>query len=181
MNTRWKIFIAILIFLWVDAAAAYIIYTKPWTGLGQKISLMNPLAKTSSSQQNTSTKTYSNKDMHLSFQYPSGLQVTEVRSHLLSIENTSSTSVDSTLYIFETTASNHTKTVDIPFVIKGKLKSETPIPVHDFTAKQLTYTDGLTLLTLQKDQQFIMVRIPKDSKNVEDAITDFVDSVKLLE
>jgi len=185
MKIGLKNLIAILLFCLVDLIAGYILYTKPWTKIsGKNVQPTQVIKPTLPKQQNVSLKTYSNADMHISFGYSPTLELTMTRPHLISIRDPFTTSSDSTLYIFETTIINGTKTVDIPFVIKGKLTKETPVPIHNFTAKQLVYMDGKSetdFLTLQNKQQFIMVRLPKDSTDVEDAITDFVDTVKTVQ
>jgi len=182
MKTSQKILIAVLLFFLVDIAAAYILYTKAWTKFGgQHTNPTSPSTNNQAATPATPIKAYSNPDMHLSFNYPKNLEITQVNPSLISLKNPSSTSTDSSLFVFETTIPSNVKSIDIPFVIKGKIKNQVAIPVPNFTAKQITYTDGLNLITLRKDQQFIMVRIPKDSKSVEEAITDFVGTVKTME
>lgn len=182
MKTSWKIYLTVLLFFILDFVAGYILYTKAWTKvLGKNLQIPFVKHTIQPTPQNSATKIYANPKMHISFAYPQNLALKEINSSLISLETPTSTATDSSLFIFETTLTNKQNVVDIPFVIKGKIKTQVAIPVHDFTAKQITYTDGLVLITLRKNDQFIMVRIPKDSTYVEDAITDFVDTIKILQ
>lgn len=178
MKTWWKIGIAIFLFFLLDAIAVYLLYTKPWIKLapkhGESAKVVQPTPTISP------IKVFSSTDMHLSFNYPKKLLLTEVNPHLISLQNPTNPAADKRLYIFETSVIHNAKIVDVPFIIKAKIKKQVAIPVPNFTAKQITYSDGVIYLTLQKDQQFIMVRIPKDSQYVADAITDLVGTIRTL-
>lgn len=178
MRTRWKIVIAIFLFFFLDAIGVYLLYAKPWLKLSAAHSQVSP--KSSAIPTISPIKVFSSTDMHMTFNYPKNLEVAEVNSHLITLKNLANSSPDKRLYIFETTTKPGARIVDVPFVIKAKIKTQTKIPVPNFTAKQITYTDGVIYITLQKDQQFIMVRIPKDSQYVADAITDLVGTIRTL-
>lgn len=127
-------------------------------------------------------KTFSDPAMNMAFNYPGNLILTRVNPQLLSISDTSATDSGKILLIYSTVSDNPAK-LTLPFPLPGTLKTAMKITIKDFDARQVTYSDGTletNLLLLRKKQQTIVIRIPQNSSDVDQAITDLVNSIKTL-
>jgi len=122
--------------------------------------------------------------MNISFIYPGNLKYKQITPQLVSLSDPSIKATDDNiLYIYSTTVPENSIEFKIPFTLPGKLKETKIIKTETFTANQEIYSDGtneVTFLVLRQNDQTIVIRIPKDSNYVSQAITDIMNSIKTL-
>lgn len=121
--------------------------------------------------------------MHINFIYPTNIKLKQINPKLISLNDPSIKADDDILYIYSTVVPENIINFKIPFTIPGTLKHSSIIKMHGFVANQETYSDGkneVNLLVLRKQSQTIVLRIPRNSKPLEETITDVVNSLKTL-
>jgi len=123
--------------------------------------------------------------MNISFIYPGNITYKQITPQIVALYDPAVKNTDdNTLYIYSTTVPEDSISFKIPFTVPGNLKQTKIIKTQTFTANQEIYSDGeneVTLLVLRQKDQTIVIRIPPNPKNVNDTITDIMNSIKPLE
>jgi hypothetical protein len=154
----------------------------------KKDGLNNTLLKNLSAKQlqqlgSSDLNIFSDVSMNITFNFPKKFKIYRVNPSIIAISEESDKNAQDMLFIFSSTLPKNESTFNMPFATNGNLKSNAIITVRDFSANQAVYSDGkneTNFLVLRKNQQVIVMRIPQNSKNLEDAINNFIDSIKLL-
>ncbi|SRR6266568_4788640 len=182
LRNKYLIIIAIIIIFF--GVGGYLEYTHPWrkTPTLQKIDLshFSNIKPTQVPEKMTQIPS-----MNITFMYPGNIKLTQINSQLISLSDPSKKADDTnTLYIYSATVPENTINFKIPFTVPGKLKHTNSMQLQEFTASQAVYSDGTNeadFLILRKKQQTVVIRIPKNSDAVGQAITDIVNSIKTLQ
>jgi len=102
---------------------------------------------------------------------------------LISLNKISISGDNAVLYIYSEVVPENMDNINIPFTLPGPMKHSNIIKMHEFIANQETYSDGkneVNLLVLRKGDQTIVLRIPQNSKALEQSITQVVNSIQTL-
>ncbi|HSX08957.1 MAG TPA: hypothetical protein VLF93_02280 [Candidatus Saccharimonadales bacterium] len=180
------------------AAGAYIQFTKkPWVTIPKNLTSQVGEDQTNTkkvfyngkyynivNQKTFGYEQYSNPQMNISFDYPDPLKYKQITPQLVSLSDpTVKDTDDNTLFIYSTTVPENSIKFKIPFTLPGRLKQTKIIKTQNFTANQEIYSDGtneVMFLILRQNDQTIVIRIPKDTSYVSQAITTIMSSIKTL-
>jgi hypothetical protein len=193
-NLKFSILVLMLILIVI--ASYLLITTPPWLStIKAKInpawswSIQSNTKKNFTNTQNIQPNIvkysiYSNPQMNISFNYPEDVTIKQITKQLISVSDRSIKDTDNnTLYIYSTTVPEDSSSFKIPFTIPGPMKHSSIIKIHGFTANQEEYSDGkneVNFLILRQKNITIVMRIPQDSKNLNRAITQIVNSIQTL-